>query len=319
MNTLARAAMAGATFTLAHIAALPAQASCGAAFCSVNTNWSVQSAPAESGTTLDLRFEYIPQDQPRAGSSTVGVGQTRRHHDEVKTTNRNAVATVDHAFSPNWGVSLQLPVVSRDHEHIHNHHGARLNEAWDFTKLGDARVAGRYSVTEGALAGFGVTAGLKLPTGRFAVANGRGDVAERSLQPGTGTTDLLLGAFYHQPIPEWSASWFVQASVQTPLNERQGYRPGSQFGFDVGVQYDVTERLSLLAQVNALVRGRDRGREAEPDDSGRSMIALSPGVSYAVLDNVSLYGFVQLPVWQRVNGVQLTADWSGVLGLRTRF
>ena len=43
---------------------------------------------------------------------------------------------------------------------------------------------------------FGLSFGLKLPTGEFDVRNAMGALAERSLQPGTGTTDLLLGAFY---------------------------------------------------------------------------------------------------------------------------
>lgn len=28
-----------------------------------------------------------------------------------------------------------------------------------------------------------------------------------------------------------------------------------------------------------------------------------------------LYGFVQLPIYQRVNGTQLTADWAAVAGI----
>jgi hypothetical protein len=32
-----------------------------------------------------------------------------------------------------------------------------------------------------------------------------------------------------------------------------------------------------------------------------------------------IYGFVQLPLYQRVNGVQLTADWSAVVGVSARF
>ena len=144
-------------------------------------------------------------------------------------------------------------------------------------------------------------------------------MAERSLQPGSGTTDAVLGVSYHAALPQWSSSWFVQATVQKPLGERDGYKPGTQVGFDVGVQYDAKETLSLLLQVNTLVRGRDSGREAEPEDTGRTVVALSPGVSYAASDAVSVYGFVQKPIYQRVNGVQLTADWSGVVGLRTRF
>ena len=49
------------------------------------------------------------------------------------------------------------------------------------------------------------------------------------------------------------------------------------------------------------------GAQAEPDDSGGRSLFLSPGVGYAVSKDVQLYGFLQLPLYQYVNGVQLTA------------
>src|SRR2546423_93295 len=73
-----------------------AGASCGSAFCMVNTNWNAQGAWIEPGARLDLRFEYIAQDQPRAGSRTVGVGEIPQHHDEIRTVNRNWIGTFDY-------------------------------------------------------------------------------------------------------------------------------------------------------------------------------------------------------------------------------
>lgn len=70
-------------------------ASCGTAFCMVNTSWNVQGVWTEPGARFDLRFEYIDQDQPMAGSRKVGVGEIRQHHDEVRTLNRNWIGTVD--------------------------------------------------------------------------------------------------------------------------------------------------------------------------------------------------------------------------------
>src|SRR3546814_1083114 len=55
--------------------------------------------------------------------------------------------------------------------------------------------------------GFGLNFGLKLPTGSFRVKNDEGAVAERSLQPGTGTVDGLLGAYYQQALPDDRSSW----------------------------------------------------------------------------------------------------------------
>ena len=46
----------------------------------------------------------------------------------------------------------------------------------------------------------GLLAGVKLPTGKTNVTNDEGAVAERTLQPGTGTTDLLIGAYFRQAL-----------------------------------------------------------------------------------------------------------------------
>ena len=49
---------------LACAGALPslATASCGSAFCTVNSNWTSESAATESGSVFDLRYEYINQN-----------------------------------------------------------------------------------------------------------------------------------------------------------------------------------------------------------------------------------------------------------------
>jgi hypothetical protein len=300
-----------------------AQASCGSAFCSINTDWGSSTAGLSEGSTLDIRYEYIPQDQPRAGSRRVAVGELPRHHDEVHTINRNLVATYSHTFASGWGFSATLPLVDRDHLHIHNHRGGQLPEQWDFRGLGDATVTGRY---QRSLAGpdatprtAGLFFGLKLPTGNTDEANALGQVAERSLQPGTGTTDMILGAIYHQQFAASGAAWFAQVQLQHPLNSRDDYRPGTQFGLDVGYAHPFTTRLSGLLQLNVESKGRDEGAQAEPDDSGGRFVFLSPGLSFKMGERYLAYAYYQYPLYQYVNGVQLTADKAIVVGVSTRF
>ena len=108
----------------------PAEASCGASFCMVNTNWNLQGFAPEPGFRVDLRFEYIKQDQLRSGSDRIAFGQISRHHDEIRTLNRNVLAEVDYTIDRDWGIALTAPVVDRTHSHIHNHRGAQLLEQW---------------------------------------------------------------------------------------------------------------------------------------------------------------------------------------------
>ena len=300
-----------------------AAASCGSAFCSVNSNWTSESAMTEPGSTFDLRYEYINQNQPRSGSDKVAVGQIPHHHDEVSTLNRNLLATYIRTFDSGWGVSVIVPILDRDHLHVHNHHGEQIPERWKFTELGDVRVIGGYQLPyvgdTSKPANAGITFGLKLPTGKRNVANDDGEVAERSLQPGTGTTDAIIGAYYHQKLPQWGASWFAQTQYQHPLNSRDEFKPGDQFGVDVGYRHAITDKLGALVQLNFLVKRRDSGAEAEPKDSGGRFVSISPGLSYAVTDKIQLYGFFQKPLYQHVNGVQLTANKAFVAGVSAHF
>jgi hypothetical protein len=300
--------------------ASPASASCGSAFCTVNTNWNAQLPYTESGTRVDLRFEYIDQNQPRHGNRDVAVGQIPRHHDEVETINRNTIFTIDHNFDANWGVTATVPLINRDHEHIHNHQGAKLLETWDFTQPGDVRLLGRYQMQGNHPATvYGVIAGVKLPTGDYRVRNKAGDLAERSLQPGTGTTDAVVGAFWNDTLPIPDSGWFAQVLGQVPFYKRSGFRPGYQLQLDLGYTYHPLDELALSLQLNTFRKGRDTGPEAEFEDSGSWTVSLSPGVSYAVLANTNLYAYVQVPIYRYVNGVQLTARWAALVGLSTWF
>ena len=307
------------------LAPLTAAASCGSAFCMVDTQWSMQGVTTTSGTRLDLRYEYINQDRVQNGRSRIGVGEIPRDHDEVQTVNRNFVGTLDHSFNENWGIAATLPVVRRYHFHIQNEDdGAQTPESWKFTELGDLRLLGRYQFTptesaEHALGQWGLYFGAKLPTGSYKVTNRDGERAERTLQPGTGTTDALFGAFVRRALPLKELSWFAQGLVQFPLNSREDYKPARRLFLDTGLRYEAGERLALLLQANGLIRGRDSGAQAEPEDSGGRSLWVSPGVSYAFTKNIQAYGFMQLPLYQYVNGVQLVATRSFVFGLSTRF
>jgi len=314
-----RSAARAFAFAFASLAAAAAHASCGSAFCSINTDWATDALGLAEGGVLDLRYEYINQDQPRTGSRRIAVGAIPHHHDEVSTANRNLLATYSRGFASGWGYSVTLPIVDRKHFHVHNHQGGQVPERWDFREIGDARLTGRYQQPVGdGTSNAGVIFGLKLPTGRTGVANDAGDVAERSLQPGSGTTDAIVGAFFHRQLSD-TGSWFAQAQLQQPLNKHDEFAPGAQLTADLGYARRFGEKFSGLLQLNAVVKRRDRGAQAEPEDSGSRSLFLSPGVSYDLTDRMRVYAFYQQPLHQSVNGVQLTARRAIAVGIATRF
>lgn len=299
-----------------------AAASCGSAFCVLNTLWSTQGVPADPGTVrLDLRYEYVDQTELRSGRHRINAEDDPSDTLEQRTLNRNWLATLDYTVSKNWSITGQLPVVDRSHSHIDDPTGAATEESWNFTKVADARVLGtyRFDNEKNPLVSYGLTFGVKLPTGDYRVQNGDGAQAERALQPGTGSTDFVYGAFYSAAALTSESSWWVQALVQQAVLTKADFRPGNQYQLNLGYRQPLGASLRGLLQVNTLVKSRDAGAEAEPDLSGSTTVFLSPGLSWSATRDFEVYGFFQLPVYRYVNGVQLSADRAYVMGVTTRF
>jgi hypothetical protein len=104
-----------------------------------------------------------------------------------------------------------------------------------------------------------------------------------------------------------------------PLNYYQDYKPGNVLALDLGYRYDVSDAVGLNLQLNYVYKARDKGAEAEPEDSGGQTLSIAPGLTYAFSPTMQLYSFVSVPVYRYVNGVQLTADWSAAAGVSVQF
>lgn len=294
-----------------------AHASCGAAFCSASNDWLSLTQGVTQGWRVWGQVEYLKQDQLRAGTEKTSPAALTAHHEEVKTLNRNALLGLEYGFAPEWSAGLVLPYSNRDHLHIHHHRGTPIPEAWQFDEIGDARLTLRHrpATQHASETSWSLQGGLKLPTGRTDVRNAEGDEAERSVQPGSGTTDLLLGGGLAYAPLSLTGSLFSNLMLQAPLNEKDGYRPGWRASVQVGWLIPVTGKLDLILQGTLLHVGRDQGGNAEPDDSGRTEAALVPALTYALSRKLSVYGQLELPIYQKVNGVQLTHDYAVSAGL----
>lgn len=181
--------------------------------------------------------------------------------------------------------------------------------------------------------GSGIRFGLKLPTGAINMTMSPPDpadptslyVLERSSQPGTGSTDAILGVYYFNSPLDSNWGWFASAQAQSAIAIRDHYRPGTELGLDLGAHYSITHSLNALLQLNAQHRARDTGSNANAASGGYSW-NLSPGLSYALAPQTQLYGVVQIALKQFVNtnpadsaSGQLAAPWSLAVGIGQRF
>ena len=324
--------LAGITFCFPILA--QACASCG---CTLSSDWENLGFSTSPGLKLDVRYDYLNQNQLRSGTGTISPSSASQivnngNNQEVEKYTKNNYLTVglDYSPNPNWGVNVQVPYIDRSH--------STLGTASDGTtpgagggqydsrtsSLGDVKVIGRYQGFS-PQHNFGVLFGAKLPTGSHTKTGTSTDltapgsvVIDRGLQPGTGTSDIILGAYYADVINQnWD--YFTQAIVQKALNSSDQYKPGDGINLNLGVRYMGFTGLTPQLQLNVRHVQHDVGQNADTISTGGTLSYLSPGVVVPVNKQVSVYGYVQLPVYQNVNGVQLAPRYTASLGARYSF
>jgi hypothetical protein len=308
-------------FSLA-LAVAPTTQACGACGCTLNSDWASQGYALQPGFRFDLRYDYFNQDQLRSGTKPVGRGSFGFPNDQEiqeKTVNRNLTATLDYTPNPNWGVTLVVPVFNRYHATT-----AAGDTDPSFSSgngLGDMRMLGRYQGFSEDHS-FGVQFGLKLPTGgtkqNFNAGAEVGMPLDAGLQAGTGTMDLLLGCYaFGSLAPDWGV--FGQLLVQKAAGEKNGFKPGDGLNANFGLRYTGFASVTPHLQLNVRAEGRESGVNADVDNSGATLAYLSPGLTFNVSPAFQVYLFGQVPVAQRVNGLQLEPRSSASVGLHWTF
>lgn len=298
-------------------------ASCGSESCPVDhlSRWS------DSPFSFEMTYQYIDQDQPRTGTEDASVGQIPRDHDEIRTLNRMTTARATYQRTGAWSMSAALPWVDRYHEHIHNDVGGAEVERFNYSGLGDLEVALHRTLgsRESRRRAF-LSAGVKMPTGDTHVPNEEGEQPEPAARPGSGAWGALAGAGV-----EWQLGGNAEESRSIPLrlsvtgryngHGTDDYRIGPELQAHLGTEYPIVRSLALLAQANVRVRGEDdvAASGVNEADTGGAVMYLSPGVRAAVSRRASIYALVQLPVYQRVNGIQVVSDGNLYVGVTGGF
>ncbi len=322
-RTVAASAMnfrIAAASAIALLALAPAAAhACSACGCNLDTD----EGSAATGFSVDERLDYVNQDSLWLGGGKAPASLTDptigdQHEVQRNTTTLWYTTTIDYQSTGAWGVSVAVPAQYRTHSTYNTQDWDASKSQWN--ALGDVRVVGRYAVTEDK--SLNLLAGMKLPTGSttldFLHGESMGSAVDPGLQPGSGTWDLLLGSSQNGRITD-KLGWFTQEMWQRPLKQQNGFAPGQTINGSIGVRYTIDDTFTPQLQFNAQNRWRDQGVNADIPNSGGEVVYASPGLFVNVTDDTSVYGFVQLPVYQRVGGLELVPGYSASLGVKHRF
>ena len=301
-------------------------ASCG---CTLSAD-AAMGYSVSAGWDLSVEYDYIHQDQLRSGTHAVSAVPDG---DELERETLSRYVTTGLSFSPNtqWNFKLLVPYVSRTHSTFGEYDSTQpLGELSSSrsSSIGDIRLLASY---QGFLPtrNLGVQLGIKLPTGAYGTAvefyagPAAGTPLDASLQPGTGSTDVILGGYYYRPISQ-NFDFFVNGQFQSAVAHRMDqpgndYRPGNSTTVGVGLRYEHVPAWVPQVQLNLLHKSRDQGALADVQNTAGTVAYVSPGLTGRVSDRLHLFAFVQVPFYSNLYGYQLFPRYTLSAGANYAF
>lgn len=331
--------------TLGAWCALPGSAwACATCGCTVNSD-AAMGYSTGSGWRLNVEYDYLNQDALRTGTSGASAAQVVNRPSypalaggeiEQDTINRYLNIGLDYRPNSDWDFNLLVPYVMRGHSTFGQQQqpftAAEVAPGQvsytDLSSLGDIKLIGSY---QGLLPthNLGLQLGVKLPTGpygtavRFATGPLAGQPLDASLQAGTGSTDIILGAYYFQPVSQ-DFDAFATGSFQSAIAHQQNqagndYRPGNSTTVSFGLRYVAHAHWVPQLQINLYHKSADQGALADTADTAGVVAYVSPGLSVQVRHRLQLYGVLQLPAYSNLSGYQLFPRWTATAGLSYAF
>jgi hypothetical protein len=296
-------------------------ASCG---CTLSSD-AAAGYSATAGWRLSVEYDYIHQDELRSGTRSVS-GVPDGNELERETLNRYVTTGMSYSPNPAWNINLQVPYVIRTHSTYGDFDSTQpLSELSSSrsSSLGDIRLIGSY---QGLLPtnNLGLQLGVKLPTGHYGTAinfsggPNAGTPLDASLQPGTGSTDIIVGAYYYQAISQ-DFDAFINGQFQSAVKHHMDqpgndYRPGNATTVSFGLRYERSPQWVPQLQVNLLHKSRDQGALADIQSTAGNVAYISPGITAKVLSKVNVFGFVQVPFYSNLYGYQLFPRYTVSIG-----
>jgi len=317
---------------------IPAEALACACGCAVFDVGSSGLFPKEGdhGGNVYFEWDYSNQNTNWSGTSKAPAAN---NSDKNILTNWLVVGA-NYMINRDWGVAVRIPTASRSFVTDNNFPESPGQptdiERYNVSTVGDIELMGMYTGFSNDMSK-GLIFGLKLPTGDYTAPG-----FDRDTQIGTGSTDLLLGGYWRGMITGDNAwQYFGQFRYQQPfltssawdgdLQANANYIPGMQVDAAAGIVYNnwyhvgPFDKIAPVLQLIYSHRQPDSGAAADPADTGYDRLYISPGVDFTkVVDDANnqtlkLYGDIEIPIYQRMNGNQLVSPFLSKLILAYTF
>ncbi len=284
-----------AVFGAAFLTSQAFACACGASLTDVASSALI---PNKKGGLMFLQYDSISQDKNFSGSKRSVEGHN--HHKKIDT--QMVTLGGQYMFNRDFGLTARVPYVLRQDYMVHHHHGVNEASIGKTKALGDVKITGIYSGLLDDMS-LGLIFGAKLPTGET-----NNPDMHAQMQAGSGSYDAILGLYYKTNISQ-NSGIFSQIMTQKPIETKHNFAPGTETNFAVGSYYNLGkigffDNVSPILQVIGSHKSRDSKMSSDNENSGYKRVFIAPAIEIN-FDKIKIYGDIELPIYEYVNGNQL--------------
>ena len=282
------------------------------------------------GTGIKISERYTVLDQVYQGTS-------EKANPGAKETHWTTELTGFYGITPDFMVLAVIPYKNgmTTGELMQNPDGTLdldTGGAGRASGLGDVALLGRYTFlkketpdTTTVMAG---VAGIKFATGNTNARTNSGEFLDSHLQPGTGSTDYLLGLSYSHSLQRLSFSANLLGTITTEGKfGTTKHEFGNALNYDASGKYRIAPeafsptkpQLFAALGINGEVRQREKEDGVAVPDSGGNTVYLSPGLQLVLAPHWVVEASYQHAIYHKLNGTQLGETYKAITGVTYLF
>ncbi|MFQ5956453.1 MAG: transporter [Candidatus Brocadiales bacterium] len=272
-------------------------------------------------------------------SQLTGFAQKER---EVDSTDSLLALSIGLAYgaTKDLTVGFRMPYVWQHdiREGEHEDGEGALKREGDSADFGDLTLYGMYRFIENKNRDFHFAGlfGLKFPTGRTTERTNLGGRFEQEHQPGSGSWDPMAGLAFTKHWGRLSLDTNVLYTFATNGSQRTNL--GDRFDYNLALSYRLTKERhvhdhehdldhnahlhidwDLVMELNGLWNQKLEIRDRDDDDSGETLLFLSPGVRMLVNNRLSFTAAFLFPIQEDTNGLEHETDYRVIWGVGVGF
>jgi hypothetical protein len=278
---------------------------------------TISASPLQPGMwALALQTEFIDLDA-YSDDELMEIAESGSDVHSVDSIH-HTIFSMGYGLTSDLTVSLKIPyIILNNIRESHSDEPEEVHVHGDSEGIGDLTVFGQYRFiklndpdVESSL-----VLGLRMPTGRTSVGDIDSEPFETEFQPGSGAWAPMAGIAATKRFKALSLDADALYTFATEGTQKTNL--GDLFNYDLAVSYTALSRpvvLDLIIEANGEWKQKQETDGEKDENSGGTVIFLSPGMRLSWSNNWAAYLSAGFPIAQNLNGDQNETDMRVLLG-----